>query len=192
MTYFKISNTWFIPNLFMSSGTNYIDARMALTIVSVPLCFIILIIILNKNKFVSIFVYVLLFLYLLISVYSIHHNTMINLKRFKNDSIYLSELKNRINNYETKFHKKIKKIYYIKDKSSAYYYSFGNANGANIRLMAVDWSFECATKAYINRKYKVEKMSLKDYNRLFKNKNYDSIDDKQFIFEYDILYLLIY
>lgn len=182
----------FIPNLFMASNSNYTDARMTLTLLSVPICILIVVIAFNKNRWLNYGIGFILTIYLCISGYSVHQNMKIDIKRFKNDTTYLNEVNSRINNYQTKKHKKIKQVYYINDIDSAYYYDFGYANGANIRLMKVDWAFECAFKTLTNKTIKIDKMNKSDYKKYFNGQNYDKISSKQFVFKNDTLYLLIY
>ena len=181
----------FIPNIFMSSTMNYTDARMILTFVSLPILLIFIMFVINSNKYINYISSVLLVILAFITVFSIHQNMKIDIRRFKEDSLYISKVYGEIDYYEMKYHKKIKKIYYAKDTDVSYYYSFGNANGANVRVMAVDWAFECAMKNFKNTA-SISKMSEKDYKKYFKDVNYDKFSNKQFVFVDDTLYLLIY
>lgn len=181
----------FAPNLIMSSS-NYTDARMNLTIVAIPICFVIIMFAIFKNKLGNLLLNVILIGYFIMTAYSIHQNMMIDLKRYKNDIKYINNIYEKIKYYENKKDIKIKKIYYKQDVNSAYYYDFGNANGANIRLMAVDWSFECAFPSYTDKRYKLEKMSDSKYKKYFNKLDFDEINDKEFVFDGDTLYLLIY
>lgn len=183
----------FVPNLVMASDSNYTAARMTLTIGSLP-SILVLYLIFNYEfnvKLNYVFIGTIL-IFMLLSFYSIHQNTMISFRRYKEDVKYINSIVQEINSYENDTDIKIKRIYYAKDTSVNYYYSFGHANGANIRLLAVDWALDCAFPVYTYNKYEFKKMSDKDYKEYFKDKNYDEFDDEQLVFDDDTLYLLLY
>ena len=183
----------FVPNLVMASDSNYTAARMTLTIGSLP-SILVLYLIFNYEfnvKLNYVFIGTIL-IFMLLSFYSIHQNTMISFRRYKEDVKYINSIVQEINSYENDTDIKIKRIYYAKDTSVNYYYSFGHANGANIRLLAVDWALDCAFPVYTYNKYEFKKMSDKDYKKYFKDKNYDEFDDEQLVFDDDTLYLLLY
>ena len=183
----------FIPNLVMSTDSNYTAARMALTLGILPSTFTLYILfnyeINIKWQYV---IGVLALLFVLISVYSIHQNLMINFKRYKQDVSYINSIVQRIGWYEAESDNTVKTIYYAPDTDVRYYYSFGNANGANIRLLAVNWALDCAFLVYTSNQYEFKPMSDEDYNKYFKGKNYDKFDKEQLVFDDDTLYLLLY
>lgn len=183
----------FVPNFVMSTDSNYTAARMALTLGILPSAFTLYILfnyeINIKWQYV---IGVLALLFMLISVYSIHQNLMINFKRYKQDVSYINSIVQRIGWYEAESDKTVKTIYYAPDTDVSYYYSFGNANGANIRLLAVNWALDCAFPVYTSDQYEFKPMSDEDYNKYFKGKNYDKFDKEQLVFDDDTLYLLLY
>ena len=183
----------FVPNFVMSTDSNYTAARMALTLGILPSAFTLYILfnyeINIKWQYV---IGVLALLFMLISVYSIHQNLMINFKRYKQDVSYINSIVQRIGWYEAESDKTVKTIYYAPDTDVSYYYSFGNANGANIRLLAVNWALDCAFPVYTNDQYEFKPMSDEDFNKYFKGKNYDNFDKEQLVFDDDTLYLLLY
>ena len=183
----------FVPNFVMPIDSNYTASRMALTLGILPSVFTLYILfnyeINIKWQYV---IGVVALLFILISVYSIHQNLMINFKRYKQDVSYINSIVQAINVYENKTDNKIKRIYYAQDSSVNYYYSFGHPNGANIRLLAVDWALDCAFPVYTYDKYEFKKISDKDYKKYFKDKNYDEFDNEQLVFDDDTLYLLLY
>ncbi len=183
----------FIPNVFMNSSSNYTAARMCMTLGSLPSLVVLFILLRYKLRIrEKYFIEIIISLFLLLSIYLIHQNLMINFKRYKEDVRYIKEVNAKISLYENESKIKVKKIYYAYDTDSAYYYSFGHNNGVNIRVMAVDWGFSCAFNVYSDNKYKLIKMNNNDYQKYFKNKNYDYFDKKQLRFVDDKLYLLIY
>lgn len=183
----------FVPNLVMNSDSNYSAARMCLTLGIFPSVLLIYIISLFEVNFkINCVCLVAIGLMFILTAYSIHQNTMINFKRYKEDVKYIKSITERIKWYENESGNKVKQIYYAKDTSVNYYYSFGNANGANIRLLAIDWAMDCAFPVYSDRKYEFSKMTGKDYDKYFKNKNYDEFDKEQLKFVDDKLYLLLY
>lgn len=185
--------TPFIPNIFMNTDVNYTAARMTLTLGIIPTILLLFLIInfkINKNV-----IYVLGMISVIIlglSSYHIHQNMKIDLKRFDTDIEYINILKENISKYELENDIKVDKIYYTYDTDSAYYYNFGYANGANIRLLKVDWALECAIKAYIDKDISIIKMDNNKSELLFKDKEYDDFNLEQLVFEDNKLYLLIY
>lgn len=183
----------FVPNFVMATDSNYTAARMTLTLGVLP----------SVLTLYTLFNYeinikwqygigVLVLLFMLISVYSVHQNLVINFKRYKQDVSYINSVVQRIGWYEAESDNTVKTIYYALDTDVSYYYSFGNANGANIRLLAVNWALDCAFPVYTSNKYEFKPMSDEDYNKYFKGKNYDKFDKKQLVFKDDTLYLLLY
>lgn len=179
----------FIPNLLDTSS----EARMVLVLGAVPSILMLYILIVlklsDKLKCISFVVMLIMFI---MSFMLIHQNTMINFNRYKEDAKYIKLINERIKWYENKSDYKVKTIYFAKDTDVSHYYDIGNANGANIRILDVQWALECAFPIYSENKYTYKKMSKKDYNRYFKGKNYDKFDDKQLVFDKDKLYLLLY
>ena len=183
----------FIPNIFMAESSNYTDARMALTLGIIPVILILYLIFsfkIEKKAFILISIFGIFTFF--ISAYSMHQDLKIDLKRYKNDMKYAVNIIGVINKYESENDIVVKNIYYAHDPDSVYYYSFGNPNGANIRVWAVDWAFECLLNASMNRKYLVKKMNDSKKEELFKDKEYDYFSNTQLVFEDDTLYLLIY
>lgn len=179
----------FIPNLFMSGG-GYTAARMALILGALPSIFILYL--MNFEIKYNYIILILAFTVFVVFSYSIHQNAMINFKRYKEDVKYIKTIDERIISYENKTKKKINEVYFAKDTSVNYYYSFGNPNGSNIRLVSTDWAMKCAVPVYTTKKYEYKKMSKKDYNKYFKNKNYDKFDKNELKVVGNKLYVLIY
>ena len=183
----------FAPNLIMSESSNYIAARMTLTLGIIP-SVLALYTFFNYDFNIKLKYVIggIVLIFMMLSVYSIHQNTMISFRRYKEDVKYINSIVERINWYEAENNNKVKTIYYAPDTSVNYYYSFGNANGANIRLLAVDWALDCAFPVYTYEKYEFKKMSDEDYKKYFKGKNYDEFSKEQLVFNGDSLYLLLY
>ena len=183
----------FVPNFVMSTDSNYTASRMALTLGILPSAFTLYVLFNYEINIKWQYAFgILVLLFTLISVYSIHQNLMINFKRYKQDVSYINSIVQRIGWYEAESDNTVKTIYYAPDTDVSYYYSFGNANGANIRLLAVNWALDCAFPVYTSNKYEFKPMSDEDYNKYFKGKNYDKFDKRQLVFENDTLYLLLY
>ncbi len=183
----------FIPNLFMAADNNYIAARMALTLGILPsVLFLLIISTFNYNFKINYLFGAIITALLLLSCYAIHQNTMIDIKRYKEDVKYLNNIYQRIKWYENESGNKVDTVYYAKDSSVNYYYSFGHANGANIRLLAVDWAMNCAFHVYSDVDLAYKPMSKEKFNEYFKGKEYDKFDKKQLVFKGDKLYLLLY
>ncbi len=178
----------------MNSSSNYSAARMTMTCAIVPSVLVIYALMYyNENKYYTYFIFIIICLFGLFTFYLFRQNSMINLKRYKEDMAYINKVKSYIDYYNTKHKEKIKNVYFAKDTNSDYYYNFGNANGVNIRLMAVNWSVQCAFPAYIGDEYKFIPMKKDDYNKYFKGKDYKEFNEKkQIIVDKNNMYLLIY
>lgn len=184
----------FLPNLFTSADTNYIAARMCLCIGILPGMLGLYLVVnssFSDNKYICIIVVIILLGYFIYNSYNFLTNNRMNLKRYNFDMTELAEIYKRIDKYE-KENIKVKTIYYAYDQDSLYYYNFGKNNGLSIRLLSVGWGTECAINAYSDSQYKYLPMDEKKKKEYFGNKNYDTIDDAQFVFDHDKLYMLIY
>ena len=183
----------FIPNIFMNSEVNYIDARMALTLGCIPIVLLLFIFFNFRLYKKDIYVFgIIIVLILGITTYRTHQNMNIDLRRYHTDIEYMNKLKDDILIVQDIKETKVDTIYFAYDTDHAYYYDFGHSNGANIRLLAVDWAFECAVKAYIDKDINVYKMDDKMYNSLFKDKNYSEFNNDELVYDNNILYLLLY
>ena len=186
----------FVSNIVMNSDENYMAARTVLSLTILPSVICLFTIVKFDFDFKFFKYLVLIFGIIIVIIYSylIYKNCSIDLNRYRQDIAYLSNLQSEISEYENENNIKIKRIYWAKDVDSAYYYSTGYANGANIRVMAEGWAMKCAVNDYINFNKDVtyEEMSEKKYNELFKNKEYNYFDGKQLHFEGNSLYLLVY
>lgn len=186
----------FVPNIVMNSDENYIAARTILSVAILPSVIGLLMLIkFNVNfKFSIYIICTISLIIMLFYCYLIYKNTRIDLERYRQDTVYLSQLQSEISIYEQKEKVKIKYIYYAYDTDSAYHYDTGYENGANIRVMAEGWALKAAVNDYAKKDYDIvlEQMSEDDYNKYFKNKNYDVFDKKQLHFDGNKLYLLIY
>lgn len=184
----------FIPNLVMSSEQNYTAARMCLTLATIPSIFILFMMSRNllKERYC---IYGILIMISILGFYytrTIIGNTKIDLKRYKYDVTYLKQIYAELDYYQNKHDKTIKTVYYAKDTDVAYYYNFGHNNGASVRLAAVDWAMENAFQYYSGNKYQYKPMSKEKYEEYFKDKNYNDFSPKQFVYEGNTAYVLIY
>lgn len=181
----------FIPNLFMSS--NYIEARMVLSVGIIPVVIIIYNLLtfnINKREYIILIVFSLVIL--MFTGKSIYQNMNIDRHRYQADMKYINNVIITIEEYEEDNDVLIDKIYYARDRDVAYYYYFGFNNDVNIRLMAIDWAMECAISYKLDRKINFSNIATEDYNKYFKDKNYDEFNIEQLVFENDVLYLLVY
>ena len=183
----------FIPNIFMNSNGNYTDARMALTLGTIPVILIIYLIVNYKisTRMLAV-IGIMCGLFAMLTFYSVNKSMKTDLKRYEEDIKYIDTVKSSIKNYEENSNITINTIYYAPDLWQAYYYEFGNSNSSNIRLLAVDWAFECAMKAYINREIKIEKMPYDKYQEYFNNQEYGEFSNEELVYDNDKLYLLLY
>lgn len=180
----------FVPNLFMNSSTNYIDALMCLTIDIFPICIVLILINVKTNKINIFFYIIILILYGFVSFYSIHQNLMIDIKRYQTDTIYVNDIKTNIEKYELENNQTIKTVYYIIDKNISSYYPYGFSNGANINILNVPWAFECALKNITEKKYRIEKLDTSNYKKYINDYD-DSFEGLQYGFNNNTAYVLI-
>lgn len=183
----------FIPNIFLSSSSNYIESRMVLTIGIIPIVIIIYILLSFKinKQILSGLLIISIFLFL-ISFKSNIQNMNIDKKRYQQDQEYLLQVVNYIKNYEENNSVYIDTIYYARDNDVAYYYPTGFPNDTNIRLLAVDWALDCALSYKLNREINFEKMPDEKRRQLFANLEYDEFSQEQLVIDKNILYLLVY
>ena len=183
----------FIPNIFMNSSSNYIEARMALAITIVPVIIIMYIIISFKMEKIIYYLLSSISICILITSFkSIYQNMNIDKQRYQTDIEYINNVVKNIKTYEENNLTYIDTIYYARDNFVEYYYHFGNPTDTNIRIMAIDWALDCAISSSLNRKIEFNKISEEKYNELFKEKNYNDFSKEQLIFDNNILYLLVY
>ncbi len=182
----------FVPNLGMNSDANYTAARMCLSIGSTVGILGIYCLLQVDNKFS------LYSLITIIGVYTIYiftiyfHTTYIQYDTYKKDMNYLNTLFEKIDNYEKDNNVKVTKIYYAHDSKVDSHYSKKTMNSTNYRVMAIDWAMDCAVSIRENHRYLYTKMTDEEKLKYFANMEYDSINDKQFVFVDDALYLLIF
>lgn len=186
----------FVPNLGMNSASNYTAARMIGSICSVAgfivIYGIIYFNILKKENLKTIFI-IMASLYSLYIGYEFLRTTSVGLKRYRNDMESIEKLHNKIAEYELENNIEVKNIYYATDSHvNYYYYQQQLTNSYNYRLYAIDWAMQCSINIGKDHNYKYTKMSDKDKERYFNNKEYDGFSDEQLVFVDDKLYLLIY
>ena len=187
------SLTSFIPNIFMNSSSNYIEARMGLTISIIPVIIIIYIIISFEFKKMTFYLLSITTVFIFsISFYSTYQNMNIDQRRYKSDIEYIDNIVKNIKIYEENNSAYINTIYYARDNYVSYYYNFGNPTDTNIRIMAIDWALDCAISSSLNREIEFKKIPEEKYNQLFIEKDYNDFSKEQLVFDNNNLYLLVY
>ena len=184
----------FVPNLGMNSDANYTAARMCLSIGStIGILGIYCVLQINDyNKFLLYSLIAIVGIYTLYIFVIYFNTTYIQYTTYKQDMNYLNALFEKIDNYEKENNIKVTKIYYAYDSSVDSHYSKKVMNSTNYRVMAIDWAMDCAVSIRENHRYLYMKMTDEEKLKYFANMEYDSINDKQFVFVNDVLYLLIF
>lgn len=181
----------FVPNLGMNSAMNYTAARMIVSIGSI----IGLTIIYATVYFDSISLKnTKKLLILLVTVYSVYngfnffYTSYVGLKRYENDMKSIQIIHEKIKEYEIQYGIKVKTIKYD-SKANNYYYEYGITNSYNYRVYATAWAMKCAINMGKD-KYEYIEMTDEEKDTYFGDIKY--IEDSQFIFENDTLYLMLY
>lgn len=186
----------FVPNIFLPSNANYVSPRV---MVAVPMAIGLSALFYlceypKKSTNLRAFMLVLLLIFNCLNALNFH--TMMN---NGNDKYYLDkaivdEIYVRINSYEQTSGNTITKIAYAQEKPFKYFYDFNTRNSFTYRLYAFPWAFEAAINGFSNsRKYQFEELSDIEKSEIFgDNNNYSIINDEQFVFVNDTLYLLLF
>ena len=181
----------FVPNLGMNSAMNYTAARMIVSIGSI----IGLTIIYATVYFDSISLKnTKKLLILLVTIYSVYNSfnffytSYVGLKRYENDMKSIQIIHEKIKEYEIQYGIKVKTIKYD-SKANNYYYEYGITNSYNYRVYATAWAMKCAINMGKD-KYEYIEMTDEEKDTYFGDIKY--IEDSQFIFENDTLYLMLY
>lgn len=185
----------FVPNLAMSSTSNYTAARMIGsigTIVGILIIYCILYFnILTKKTLKYSLIIIALGYFVYISIISFF-TTYTALNTYKEDMNIVGLVKEKIVEYEKLNDIKITKIFYAKDSSVSWLYNSYVPNSSNYRVYAVYWAVGCVFNMDEITHYEVEMMNNEDKELYFSNKNYSSFNDEQLVFKDDTLYLLLY
>ena len=120
---------------------------------------------------------------------------MIGTDQIKNNTLEMYETENiarKIADYEKSNNRTINKLVTYKDQNVVYSYPGITTTGdMNYRNLTVSWSFKPSLSMHLNRNLKdgKENNQIKKY---CSENNWDRLDDDQFKFEDDTLYLCIY
>ena len=184
----------FVPNLGMNSDANYTAARMCLSIGStIGILGIYCLLQITDDKKLSLYALMSVIVVYTLYIFVIYfQTTYMQYDTYKKDMSYLNTLFAKIDDYEKDNDIKVTKIYYAHDSNVDFHYSKKIMNSTNYRVMAIDWAMDCAVSIRENHRYSYIKMSDEEKERYFANMEFDSIDDKQFVFVEDTLYLLIF
>lgn len=174
------NNIWMVPRSTIGLGL----------LIVIPLAFY-MVYIKESKKYNMIFAFITCF-YLIVEL--IGWNT-IGVNQIKNNGLEKYEtdyIIRKINSYETENNKKIKKLVMYPDKGMVYNYPTVKMTGdMNARNVMIDWSFKPALEMYLGRNINDgnDNKEIKEY--CLKN-NWDNIDDDQFKFKDDTLYICKY
>lgn len=103
------------------------------------------------------------------------------------------EIQNLINQYETKNNIEIKNIAFYQDSLPSYSYPGLFVSGdINLKAFYIDWSRNLILNFYLNRNLVEVKSSGTIYNKFFYNKNWNSFNDDQIVFDNDTIHICIF
>ena len=98
----------------------------------------------------------------------------------------------KINKYEEENDKKITKLVMYPDKGMVYNYPTVKMTGdMNTRNVMINWSFKPALSMYLGRNI-IDGKEDKEIKEYCSNNNWNNIDDDQFKFKDDTLYICSY
>lgn len=174
------NNIWMVPRSTIGLGL----------LITVPVLFYIIYIKENK-KYNNIFI-IITILYLIMELIS--YNT-IAVNQIKNNGLEKYEtdyIIRKINKYEEENDKKITKLVMYPDKGMVYNYPTVKMTGdMNTRNVMINWSFKPALSMYLGRNI-IDGKEDKEIKEYCSNNNWNNIDDDQFKFKDDTLYICSY
>jgi len=183
-----------IPSFFMIRPG--IEARSSMSIGSIIGMSIIFLnyVIDHNTKFLK-------YIMITLSVFCLTYNTINTLYIFnshiitnKIDNNMGNEIKEKIDEYESKTGNTITKVAYCGDKNERDYLENFNKKLASFNQRAFGNKY-CIIEAlnyYCNRKFEKIEMNSEIYERNFKDKDWDIYCDEQIVFEDDIMYFCMY
>lgn len=189
--------TAFIPNIFLPGSANYVAPRMLPSIPMVVgiLCLFYLCAFQKDNGYIRDCAVALILCFTVIN--SLNYNwTLRNANgSYYQDRRHVEAIYDRIRQYESDTGEQITTIYYTKDDYVPYFYSEVEVrNSYTYRMYAYEWITGAAINGFWEgRKFEFVPMEEQDKERLFESPiNYEEINDDEFVFEGNSLYLLLY
>lgn len=187
----------FAPNVFLPENVNYSAPRMAVAIpMTIGIGGIYYLLAYKKDvKILKILITMVLSFFFCVNYMNYHRTMNASNEKFARDKESIKEIYQRIEKYEKETGQLISKIYFAEDDSVSWFYTgISLRNGFTYRLYAVDWGMKCAVNSMLeDRTFEYLEMDDSTKKTIFgENVNYSEVQDEQFIFKYDTLYLLIY
>jgi len=186
----------FVPNLGMNSDLNYTAARMIGSmgsIIGVLIIYAIIYFDIISNKIFKIILIITVSLYTIYNSVNFFYTSHIGLQRYKKDMESISIIHDKITEYELETDYKIETIKYTQDSQVApIYYENILTNSYNYRVYSTPWAMDCALNIGPEHNYVFIEMNEEEKNKYFGENEYSKLDDDQFIFEKNTLYLLLY
>lgn len=188
----------FVPNLFLSEGSaTYVAPRMIIGYAMLFAINVVLFFMFSSSK-KEISSYIVMGIVSLFSLYSVcfyHFNIKGAVLRYEKDKQHVLQIYDRIKNYEAQTGNTVDTILYAKDEFVPYFYpEVAIRNSLTYRLYAIDWGMSCALNGFQKDVYmNYVPMSEEEKNEKFPFQgDFQSHEDRHFVFEDNKLYLLLY
>lgn len=183
----------FIPNIFMTSTSNYTASRMSMSIgMIISILIIIIVCEFKMENIKGMFLVAILSIYFIYSGFICVRNLNIGIQSYSKDLSYVNNIEYYIEEYELNIKKEIKKIYYARNNNVNYHYG-KIPNSFNYRIQAIDWAFMGAMNGLNDRNYEFVEMNYENKEKYFNNVLFlESFNVNQLVFMGNELYLLLY
>lgn len=180
-----------LPHVAMASDRWYVMPRSAVAIAGIVGLIMVGLSVFNEKTNVFGLIFCAVFLLIISQTQiDIQKNNYANNKLDEQEILYIV---NKIEDYEAENNLIIERVYFVYDQYQTYYReTLNNYQDLTIRIMSVGWMPFPMLERYMGREYPREEISTEDYDRLFKDKNWDEFRDEQLVFEGRTAYICIY
>lgn len=187
----------FIPNLFLPEQANYVAPRMLPSLPAVVgiLSIFYISAFQKESTYIRDCVVTLTLFFSVVNMANYNWTLRNANGKYYQDMRHVEAIYDQIENYEKNTGEHVTTIYYAKDDYVPYFYSEVSVrNSFTYRMYAYDWITGAAINAFWEgRSFEFLPMDETDKERLFKeNVNYVDLNDDEFVFEGQDLYLLLY
>lgn len=189
--------TPFIPNLFLPDAANYVAPRMLPSFPAVigVLGVFYLCNFERENTYIRDVLVMLILFFSIVNVCNYNWTLRNANGKYYQDMRHVNAIYDKIREYEDETGAYVDTIYYTKDDYVPYYYSeVALKNAYTYRMYAYDWITCAAINAFWEgRSFNIIPMEEEDKERMFgESVNYTDLNDEEFVFEGNTLYLLLY
>lgn len=146
----------------------------------------------EKYKIRFLPIYIIMIIYSMITLYSYVIQINEHTKIADNCKKECEQINTYIEKYEQESNTTVKYIAICYDSNPTYFYDFKKYTSLYLRPLAVEWADDSSINYYTHRKLEEIPMTRDVYKQYFEGKNWDMLNEEQFIFIGDTLYYCIY